>query len=766
MADLASNLTATCRPDDADRLVETLAEDMARRWHRGEQLRAEEYLRLHPPLVDQPAAALELVYEEIHLRQEHGQEVHAEELFARFPQWRRQLQALLECHHLLAPRLAGPSLPAPGDTLGEFRLLAELGRGIQSRVFLATQPPLADRPVVLKVGPRAGQEHLSLARLQHTHIVPLHSVHEFPVRRLRALCMPYFGGLTLDRLLQAMEGRPPGQRTGQHIREALREGPAAEGPCVRFLARASYVQAVCWIGACLADALHYAHERGLLHLDIKPSNVLLAADGQPMLLDFHLARAPIPAGSPAPLWLGGTPGYMAPEHRAALDAVARREPATAAVDVGADVYALGVLLYEVLGGKLPSPTETPARSLRRLNPQVSVGLADLVARCLHPAPENRYPTASALASDLRCHLADLPLRGVANRSLAERWRKWRRRRRQTLPVLALLLVITTSLSLVLVHIGRQADKARAALRDGQTHLDQHRHAEALDTLRHGAVLAEDLPFRAGLRQQLQDGMRAAERGHAAQELHLLSERLRPLYSATVVSEAQARAAETHCRTIWQQRDRIVQRLRPDSTAELQGQVRADLLDLAILGAHLRVRLASRDAIAAARQQALAVLDEAEVLLGPSCVLFHERQVQARALGLTGRAETAARQASSLAPCTAWEHCAVGLVHFRAGDYERAAAEMERAVELEPNSLWPNFYRGSCAYHLKNFEEASTAFSICVALAPECAWCYANRGLAHAARGRLDRALRDYDHALRLDPALGAALPNLSTPGRT
>lgn len=83
--------------------------------------------------------------------------------------------------------------------------------------------------------------------------------------------------------------------------------------------------------------------------------------------------------------------------------------------------------------------------------------------------------------------------------------------------------------------------------------------------------------------------------------------------------------------------------------------------------------------------------------------------------------------------------------------------MDQALELDPSNLWANFYRGSCAYHLGQFEEASAAFSVCVALEPRCAWCYANRGLAYAARGQLDRAHRDYDHALRLDPALGAAV---------
>src|SRR5262249_57978758 len=74
------------------------------------------------------------------------------------------------------------------------------------------------------------------------------------------------------------------------------------------------------------------------------------------------------------------------------------------------------------------PAGQPSRELRRCNPQVSVGLADLLDRCLAPDPRERYPDAAALAADLRRHLTDLPLQGVRNRSLVERWRKWRRRR--------------------------------------------------------------------------------------------------------------------------------------------------------------------------------------------------------------------------------------------------------------------------------------------------------------------------------------------------
>jgi serine/threonine protein kinase len=750
---------------EEERLLERLTEEMTQRWRSGERPLVEEYFRKHPQLCTQPGAALELVYEEIYLRQENGQEVRVEDLIARFPQWSRQLEALLKCHHLLAPQLAGPFFPKLGETLGEFRLLAELGRGTQSRVFLATQSPLADRLVVLKLGPSSGREHLSLARLQHTHLVPLYSAHEYPTRRLCALCMPYFGGATLDRLLKKMQSRPPGQRTGQHILDALHDNESVErtidrdeNPCSRFLARVSYIQAVCWIGACLADALHYAHERGLLHLDLKPSNVLLAADGQPMLLDFHLARAPIFAGGLPPLWLGGTPGYMAPEHQAAMDAVVRQEPVAIAVDVGADIYSLGVLLHELLSGETPKSIKTQGRSLRRFNPRVTVGLTDVVGRCLNPISANRYQTAAALANDLRRHLADLPLQGVVNRSLTERWAKWRRRRRHAAPLLGLLFAVFVALVLALLHFANQAHKAQTALDEGREYLRQQRYSEALQASKHGVALIEDSPFHAATKHQLQDTLRQAERGQAIQELHTLCEHLRPLYSATTLPEAQARVAEAQCHLIWQQRNTILQRLGAHVPFESERQVRADLLDLAILGTHLRVHLASQNGVELARKQALNVLMEAEALFGPSFILSLERQAHMRSLGLNEAAVSAERQVADLVPQTAWEHCAVGLAYFRAGDYRRAAEAMDRALELEPNSLWANYYRGSCAYRLKKFEEAVKSFSICVALSPQSAWCYANRGMAYDALGQSDRTRHDYDRAFRLDPALDPSLP--------
>jgi serine/threonine protein kinase/tetratricopeptide (TPR) repeat protein len=739
---------------------------MRRRWTAGERPLAEECLARHPELWDQPEAATELIYEEVCLRQECGETLAAEEILRRFPQWRAQLQVVLHCHQLLEAGAAPPVFPAVGETLGDFHLRAELGRGAVGRVFLATQPLLADRPVVLKLVPVGGHEHLSLARLQHTHIVPLYFVQDDPGRNLRILCMPYFGGNSLARILESVRDRSPGLRTGQHLLQALRQIQAAvpvslpvKGPACQFFARASYTQAICWMGACLADALHYSHERGLVHLDLKPSNVLWAADGQPMLLDLHLARGPIVTGGPAPDWLGGTPGYMAPEHEAALAAVRAHRPIPVAVDGRADVYSLGVLLYEALGGAVPLPARMPMRELCRRNPQVTPGLADILGKCLAHDPSERYRQAAGLAGDLRRHLANMPLRGVANRSLAERWRKWRRRRPYAQALLGLLLAVLVAATLGLAHTTQDRYKARAALQEAQEHLARREYGEARSAAQRGLALVESLPFQAELSGSLRDQMHLAERAEAAQELHQVIEQVRTVYGAEGLGAPELRVVAAHCRNFWQQREQIAQRLGSQPAPELEHQIQMDLLDLAILWSDLRVHLATAGEKDAARREALEVLAEAEQLFGPSRVLCHERRMLAAALGFHELAEAAARQEAGLPPRTAWEHYALGRALLREGNLPLAAAHLEQAVDLHPQDFWPHFYQGKCAFQNGHYEDAVLAFTACVALAPDNAWCSYNRGLAYMELGRAERALHDYNRALELDPGLARAALN-------
>lgn len=735
--------------------VERLAEDMVVRWRQGERPLTERYLDRFPHLRQCPEAVLELIAEELALRDEFAEPISLAELNERFPLWPAQLRALVQCQRALGSRTT--QFPAPGDVLGDFHLVSELGRGSHARVYLASQPSLGSRLVVLKLGSAIGHEHLSLARLQHSHIVPLYSVHEFPTHGLRGLCLPYFGGATLSDVLSRI--RPRGQSaTGGDLLAALqRDGsvvPAAPPDSLMWesLKTATFLDVICWIGVCLADALQYAHDRGLLHLDLKPSNVLLAADGVPMLLDFHLARAPIHAGDPPPPWLGGTPGYMAPEQLDALQAVRDGTTVPRALDARADVYSLGVVLKEALS--------TAAQGGR--NPSTSVGVADILTRCTATNPEDRYPTAMALANDLRRHLANLTLSGVPNRSIAERWQKWRRRRPHSLTVILAFSALAAVFGGWTIHTGRLAERATSVYREGQTHLTQGRYNDAIEAFRSGEMLVGGLPLYRELRTQLRESKLMAERAQAAVELHLVCEQIRPLYAADFATPAQSQLVERRCRELWEQRESLAAKLDGQMTPELDRRWRTDLLDVAILASRLRERSASPAAKRDIHREALLTLDQAENLLGASGVLYLERARYARALGLYTVAEQATGLAQDYPPATAWDHLVVGRYYLASGDVRRAMGEMDRCLQRDPQSIWAHYYKGICCLQLKHAIEALAEFSACTVLAPNMAWCIHNMGQAYTETGELELALTNFDRALVLDPSLSASFLGRAT----
>ena len=736
---------------------------MSAAWGRGEAASAADVLARHSDL--DAEAAIRLIYEEACLRREAGLEVDTAEIMARHPRWADELRDLFDCDRLFRASGAPVAFPEAGETLGPFLLTSELGRGASGRAFLATDPGLADRPVVVKVIPDDQDEHLALARLRHTHIVPLFSEHALADRGLRVLCMPYLGGTSLAEILAGLADVPVERRSGKHLLAVLDRHtrpmsatPPAAGPFRRGLERASYVDALTWIAVCLADALDYAHARGIVHMDLKPSNVLIAADGQPMLLDFHLARGPIAAGERVAGRLGGTPGWMAPEQEAALVAAGRGRHVPAAVDGRSDLFALGLLLREALTSSGPGGGGGAGRATFRRPPGVSVALADIVRKCLAPDPRSRYGDAALLAEDLRRQLDDLPLRGVRNRDPRERWRKWERRHPGAfawgIAACSILASIVLAVTAGFVAYRHRVDRVRIALEDGRMYQAAGHHDEADQVLMGALDEVRNLPAAEELRDLLNQQLLLCRRNQLAEELHELADSVRFRQGIELPSDDEAWSLARLCRAIWDRRDRLVSPVGSPLEPDAEQRIKTDLLELAAVQVDLLIRLAPHAGDGEVERDALRFLEEAEAALGPSFALDLRREQLLAAAGRTPVAPEWARR-----PRSAWEHYDLGRYHLRSGRFEEAGVAFRHALESRPQDFWSNFNSGLCAYRLGRFEAAAAAFHTCVALAPESAICYFDRGLAYDALGRTDEATRDYTRAIELDPDLAEALLN-------
>ena len=244
-----------------------------------------------------------------------------------------------------------------GQRLDDFDLLVELGSGVFARVFLARQRSL-QRLVAVKISANRGNEPQTLAQLDHDYIVRVFDQRILRDRDWRLLYMQYLPGGTLLDLVQAIRraGRPPdsGQALLDAVDNALEsrgEIRPTESSTRAELATLSWPETVAWLGKRLAEALHYATSRGVLHRDIKLANVLLAPDGTPKLADFNISFARNVSGASPFAYFGGSLSYMSPEQLMACRPGHTQDAAN--LDTRSDIYSLAVVLWELLTGLKP-----------------------------------------------------------------------------------------------------------------------------------------------------------------------------------------------------------------------------------------------------------------------------------------------------------------------------------------------------------------------------------------------------------------------------
>jgi tetratricopeptide (TPR) repeat protein len=201
-----------------------------------------------------------------------------------------------------------------------------------------------------------------------------------------------------------------------------------------------------------------------------------------------------------------------------------------------------------------------------------------------------------------------------------------------------------------------------------------------------------------------------------------------------------------CDAFWDKRQMILDAL----GATRASDIAPDFMDIAIFAADVRLNL-SENLRTEAPEDALKSLQEAEAIFGPNPVLQYERRAHASTAAPPDAAAASSLPTAAPALQSPWEHYALGRALMRCGDLSAAARELARALELEPAGRWPNFYYGVCAYRMKRYDEAISAFSVCIGSAPNIAACFYNRALAYSALGHDEKAFRDYDRALQIDP---------------
>ncbi len=427
--------------------------------------------------VGSAAASLAEAFDALTSRLQAGEAIGLEEVRRLYPAHADELARLLPALAALgqlsgsgepvAAAPAGDNEEAPG-TLGDFRIIREVGRGGMGVVYEAEQVSLRRR-VALKVLPFAAtldprqlqrfhNEARAAAGLHHSNIVPVYGVGQ--ERGVHYYAMQFIDGQTLAALIRqlrrmaAAKAAPAGEVTVPHVPGAGADDAdaGAETPLAAALSTGragrgrEYYRAVARWGAQAAEALDYAHQVGVVHRDVKPANLMVENRGQLWVTDFGLARIQTEASLTATGDLVGTLRYMSPEQ-----ALAKRVP----IDHRTDVYSLGATLYELLtlrplfGGTDRQELlrqiafEEPV-PLRRLNAGVPAELEIIVLKALEKNPQERYAMAQDLADDLRRWMDDRPIQ-ARRPPLLRRLLKWARRHRPLVGAAAALLLASALL---------------------------------------------------------------------------------------------------------------------------------------------------------------------------------------------------------------------------------------------------------------------------------------------------------------------------------
>lgn len=426
--------------------------------------------------------------------------------------------------------------PAAAGTLplGDYQILHEIGRGGMGVVFEARQLSL-DRHVAVKVLPFAASldpkqlqrfktEAQAAAHLHHTNIVPIFAVG--CERGIHFYVMQFIEGQTLGAVIRELDQTRQGDKVTTATAEVTLSPchPVTLSPPVggaltteRSASSPAFFRTVAHMGVQVAEALAYAHARGVVHRDVKPTNLLVDSQGNTWITDFGLAHFHKDCALTMTGDVIGTLRYMSPEQ-----ALSKRE----LLDHRTDIYSLGATLYELLTLR-PAFPGTDRQALlqqigfdepclpRRINRAVPVELETIVQKAMAKELDGRYATAQELADDLRRFLEDKPIR-ARRPSWAQRTRQWGRRHKPVVTAgIALLAMAVLALTIGSLLLWSEQGRTREALIQALTH--QQAAEEQRARAEEGELLARRYLYGA----QINLALHAVEQENLARALELL-----------------------------------------------------------------------------------------------------------------------------------------------------------------------------------------------------------------------------------------------------
>jgi serine/threonine protein kinase/Flp pilus assembly protein TadD len=719
-------------------------------------------------------------------RQKNGERPDIEEYAARYPEAAELLRKVLASLELIGrSQFGGPGLSATADeppaTLGDFRILREVGKGGMGVVYEAEQLSLRRR-VALKVLPFAAtmdarqlqrfhNEAQAAACLHHTNIVPVFSVG--CERGVHFYAMQFIDGQPLSELIRQLRQREKKAPTVAKGEPTVVYETPANAAASTLLPVADktpltgegrrgqdYFRKVAELGVQAAEALDHAHQLGIVHRDIKPANMLLDGTGRVWITDFGLAH--MQHGEASLTMTGqtvGTPRYMSPEQ-----ALAKR----VSIDHRTDVYSLGVTLYELLTLRPAFASEDRQELLRqiafedpsrprRLERAIPAELEIIVLKAMEKRPQDRYGTAQELADDLERWLKHEPIH-ARRPSLLQRSAKWGRRHKPAVAASALVLLMALILA---VYVGwmrhdqavRRAASEQvilAALEESRDWQEQRRLPEALSAARRADGLAAGADVHESLRQQVRARLADLE----------LLERLENVRLETMTEYKDNgfdyAGADDRYGQMLRDWDVDVEALAPEEAAERirRTTVAAELA--AVLDHWAGVRQKSRGAEDLSWKHFLQVARLAD----PDAWRTRLREARERRDFQALRALAASEEVWTLPPGTL---DILGIAFEEDRPFcTRQEVFLREAQRRYPNDFWLNLQLFDFFSDMQpaQWEEAFHFAGVLVALQPMNASTHLNLGVTLWNKGRLDEAIAEYREAIRLKKDYAPAHNNL------